>query len=63
MMFETIEDIDKDTVILIFNPWLCADPQQLITQFFKQMATAIQLKRPTAKRHVAKRTTDGFTEK
>ncbi len=50
MVFETIEDIDKDAVILRFNPWLCTDPKQLITQFFKQMATAIQLKKPTAEK-------------
>lgn len=50
MVFETIEDIDKNAVILRFNPWLCADPRQLITQFFKQMATAIKLKKPTAEK-------------
>ena len=48
MVFETIADVDENAVILRFNPWLCADPRQLITQFFKQMAAAIKLKKPTA---------------
>ena len=48
MILENIEDIDNNAIILRFNPWLCSDPQQLITQFFKQMANSIKLKRPTA---------------
>lgn len=48
MVLEALEDIDNDAIILRFNPWLCADPKQLITQFFKQMATAIKLKKPKA---------------
>ena len=50
MVFETIADVDENAVILRFNPWLCADPRQLITQFFKQMAAAIKLKKPTAEK-------------
>ena len=50
MVLESVENIDKNAVILRFNPWLCSDPKQLITQFFKQMATAIKLKRPPAEK-------------
>ena len=50
MMLEAVEDIDNNAIILRFNPWLCSDPKQLITQFFKQMATAIKLKKPKAEK-------------
>lgn len=50
MVLETVEERDKDVVVLRFNPWLCSDPNQLITQFFKQMAAAIKLKKPTGDR-------------
>lgn len=47
MVIETVEKENEDAVILRFNPWLCSDPKQLITQFFKQLATAIKMKKPT----------------
>ena len=50
MVLEAVEDIDNNAIILRFNPWLCTDPKQLITQFFKQMATAIKLKKPKAEK-------------
>ncbi len=50
MVLEAVEDTDKSAIILRFNPWLCSDPKQLITQFFKQMATAIKLKKPSAEK-------------
>lgn len=50
MVLEAVEDIDNNAIILRFNPWLCADPKQLITQFFKQMATAIKLKKTKAEK-------------
>ena len=50
MVLETVEANDKDAVILRFNPWLCSDSNQLITQFFKQMASAIKLKKPAGDR-------------
>jgi hypothetical protein len=50
MVLESVENIDRDTVIVRFNPWLCSDPKQLITQFFKQMATAIKLKMPSGEK-------------
>lgn len=50
MVLEAVEENDKDVVILRFNPWLCSDPNQLITQFFKQMASAIKLKKPAGDR-------------
>ena len=48
MVLEAIEEIEEGIIILRFNPWLCSDPKQLITQFFKQLASAIQLKKPKA---------------
>lgn len=48
MVIEQIERSSTDVVILRFNPWLCSDPKQLITQFFKQLASAIKMKKPTA---------------
>lgn len=50
MVLEKIEiqassSIDKP-VVLRFNPWLCSDPKQLISQFFKQLSSAMKLKRP-----------------
>lgn len=44
MVIEQIERSSTDVVILRFNPWLCSDPKQLITQFFKQLASAIKMK-------------------
>ena len=43
-VIEQIERSSTDVVILRFNPWLCSDPKQLITQFFKQLASAIKMK-------------------
>jgi len=48
LVLEIVEQSDESTVILRFNPWLCSDSKQLTTQFFKQMATAIKLKKPAA---------------
>lgn len=48
MVIEQIERSSTDVVILRFNPWICSDPKQLITQFFKQLASAIKMKKPTA---------------
>lgn len=45
MIIEQVERRNADIVILRFNPWLCSDPKQLITQFFKQLAGAIKIKR------------------
>ena len=48
MIIEQVEYHSTDVVILRFNPWLCSDPKQLITQFFKQLASAIKMKKSTA---------------
>lgn len=48
MVIEQVERRSTDVVILRFNPWLCSDPKQLITQFFKQLASAIKIKKPAA---------------
>lgn len=48
MVIEQVESQSSDVIILRFNPWLCSDPKQLITQFFKQMASAIKIKKPAA---------------
>lgn len=45
MVLETIEQDGQDVVILRFNPWLCSEPKQLITQFFKQLSAAIKIKK------------------
>ena len=47
---ENIENDDKSVVVLRFNPWLCTDSKQLISQFIKQLATAIELKIPNGDR-------------
>ena len=41
MIIEEIEAKQSSAVVLRFNPWLCSDPRQLISQFFKQLETAI----------------------
>ena len=40
---------DPKPIIVQFNPWLCSDWQQMISQFFKQLAYEIKLKRPKEK--------------
>ena len=45
MIVESVETMDSNIIILRFNPWLCSDPKQLVTQFFKQLSTAIKLKK------------------
>lgn len=50
MILENVESGDDSAVILRFNPWLCSEPRQLIAQFFKQMAAAIKLKKPTGEK-------------
>ena len=50
MILEDIKNNDNTAVILRFNPWLCADPKQLINQFFKQLASAIKLKKPESEK-------------
>jgi len=50
MILEYVEvfanDMDEKPVILRFNPWLCSDPRQLISQFFKQLSSVIKMKKP-----------------
>lgn len=48
MVIEQVESKDNNAIVLRFNPWLCSDPKQLITQFFKQLAGAIKIKKPKA---------------
>ena len=50
MILENIKNNDNTAVILRFNPWLCADPKQLINQFFKQLASAIKLNKPKSEK-------------
>lgn len=50
IIFENVEKIDDSVAIIRFDPWLCSDPRQLVTQFFKQMATAIKVKKPKAEK-------------
>ncbi len=48
MIIENVENEDSSVIVLRYNPWLCSDPKQLITQFFKQLASAIKIKKPAA---------------
>ena len=48
MILEDIRSNDDKTIIVRFNPWLCADTQQLINQFFKQLSEEIKLKVKTS---------------
>ena len=50
LVIEKLEQLDEDTIILRFSPWMCTDAQQLVSQFFTQLASAIKLKRATAEK-------------
>ena len=50
MVLEKVESRSSNTVILRFNPWLCSDPGQLVSQFFKQLASKLQMKEPAGER-------------
>ena len=50
MILEALAGINNDIVILQFNPWLCSNSKQLITQFFRQMVTAIKLKQTASEK-------------
>lgn len=36
MVIEQVESQSSDVIILRFNPWLCSDPKQLITQALRK---------------------------
>jgi len=40
------EDDAQKPIVLRFNPWLYSEQQQLISQFFKQLSSAIKINRP-----------------
>lgn len=42
MVLDEIEKRKDKTIILRFNPWLCSETNQLISQFFKQLASALK---------------------
>lgn len=42
MVLDDIEKRTDKTIILRFNPWLCSETNQLISQFFKQLASALK---------------------
>lgn len=44
MVLETVKEDEPNAIIVRFNPWLCSDPKQLISQFLKQLSAAIKLK-------------------
>lgn len=48
MVIEQVEIENNAAIIVRFNPWLCSDQKQLITQFFKQLASTIKMKKPAA---------------
>lgn len=35
---------DESVVILKFNPWMCSDEKQLVSQFFKQLSSTLKMK-------------------
>ena len=44
MVLEAVEAQDSQAIIIRFNPWLCSDNRQLVSQFFKQLSSEIKLK-------------------
>lgn len=44
MVLETVKEDEPNAIIVRFNPWLCSDSKQLISQFLKQLSAAIKLK-------------------
>lgn len=48
MILEAVKDIDDNAIVFNFNPWLCSEPKQLISEFLKQMSAAIKLKKGVA---------------
>ena len=42
MILEAVKDIDDNAIVFNFNPWLCSEPKQLISEFLKQMSAAIK---------------------
>lgn len=59
LIFEAIEFAKQDNhqenseseqvIILRFQPWMCSDSNQMLSQFFKQLASAIKLKNDSNK--------------
>ena len=47
MIVEDVGAIDKNIIVVRFNPWLCSDYKQLFSQFFKQLATSMKVKTKT----------------
>ena len=45
MVLEAVKESDPNAIIVRFNPWLCNDSKQLISQFLKQLSAAIKLKK------------------
>jgi len=47
MIVEQLKEItNPKPIIMRFNPWLCADQKQLISQFFKQLSSVIKKECP-----------------
>ena len=44
MVLEAVEEQDSQAIIIRFNPWLCSDNRQLVSQFFKQLSSEIKIK-------------------
>jgi len=49
MVLDQLRNLSKGKsdapIILEFNPWLCSDPKQLVSQFFKQLSATIEKSR------------------
>lgn len=44
MVLEAVKKDESNAIIVRFNPWLCSDPKQLISQFLKQLSATIKMK-------------------
>lgn len=44
MIIEYVQELSKETIVVRFNPWLCSDSKQMLSQFFKQLASEMKMK-------------------
>jgi len=49
MIVENVQKDEDKPIVLQFNPWLCSEPKQMISQFFLQLAAEIKLTKPSYK--------------
>ncbi len=44
MIIENVQELNQDVIVVRFNPWLCSDSRQMLSQFFKQLASEMKMK-------------------